>query len=54
MNGKVPEHPKDRISLAPLTAEEALRALLKVKPDAPPLADDGNGDDSGDEQDRAT
>jgi hypothetical protein len=27
----------DRVSLAPLSAEEALRALLQVDPDAPPV-----------------
>lgn len=34
----------DRISLAPLTPEEALRALLAVKPDDEPV-DDREGDD---------
>jgi hypothetical protein len=27
----------DRVSLAPLSAEEALRALLQIDPDAPPV-----------------
>jgi hypothetical protein len=45
--------PNDSASLHGLTPEEALRALLAVKPDDPRSEDDGNGDDGGDEQARA-
>jgi hypothetical protein len=42
----MPDDDRDQpVTLAPLTPEEALRALLAVKPDRSPT-DDQSGDDS--------
>lgn len=41
-HGSRPERRDDRLSLAPLSPEEALRALLAVKPDDEPVAEDAN------------
>ncbi len=39
------QHPDDRVSLAPLSPLTALRALLRVDPNAPP-ADSAGSDES--------
>jgi hypothetical protein len=40
------EQPGDRTSLAPLTPEEALRALLAVDPDAEPVEETKKDDEA--------
>lgn len=40
-------HDDERVSLHGLTPDEALRALLSVDPDAPPVE---NGDETDDEE----